>query len=408
MPIRTKNGKWKWGNVERDSKKELVQTVYGIWKKNGSKGSFSKFLKGTHESYERPYTLDQIKQKYGQETYDKLRNDPVHKWRAETGIELIHKEPTRDEFERIVKNWKLMSDEDKKKSDEKSKELFGNSNERRINLLRKEYDFEVGDKVKIRSGIRCRQSGHTGTIVRIDPPGTRDYDMHGWTAFVVKMNDPKLGIVSFQSGSIDKLDTVKEYWAKNGRYFYCHDCDKNMTKAPDDQYIMIDDDLWEYVCKHGGKKIGTEEDLCRDCIEKRLGRPITLKDLGDKINLPINDEIKKLLKKQKKMNESTDRFQELLDNPTKFDGTKDSQVFLDQMYYCKEYRFAWKIVWDNFRKKSSIHVFKPSIINVAGSKRFGWREYLVDDDHQHMREIDFKDFTSKERAQQEFKKLLEG
>ena len=50
MPIKTSSGKWKWGNVERDSKKELVQTVYGIWKKNGSKGSFSDFLKGTHES----------------------------------------------------------------------------------------------------------------------------------------------------------------------------------------------------------------------------------------------------------------------------------------------------------------------------------------------------------------------
>lgn len=50
MPVKTSSGKWKWGNIERDSKKELVQTVYGIWKKNGSKGSFSKFLKGTHES----------------------------------------------------------------------------------------------------------------------------------------------------------------------------------------------------------------------------------------------------------------------------------------------------------------------------------------------------------------------
>lgn len=52
MPIKTKSGKWKWGNVERSSKKELVQTVYGIWKKNGSKGSFSNFLKGMHESTE--------------------------------------------------------------------------------------------------------------------------------------------------------------------------------------------------------------------------------------------------------------------------------------------------------------------------------------------------------------------
>lgn len=38
-------------------------------------------------------------------------NDPVHKWRAESGIELIHKEPTKKEFDRIFKNWQLMSKE---------------------------------------------------------------------------------------------------------------------------------------------------------------------------------------------------------------------------------------------------------------------------------------------------------
>lgn len=37
--------KWKWGNVERSSKEDLRKTVYGIWMKNGSKGSFSKFWK---------------------------------------------------------------------------------------------------------------------------------------------------------------------------------------------------------------------------------------------------------------------------------------------------------------------------------------------------------------------------
>ena len=37
--------KWKWGNIERDSKQELVKTVYGIWVKNGKKGSFSSFWK---------------------------------------------------------------------------------------------------------------------------------------------------------------------------------------------------------------------------------------------------------------------------------------------------------------------------------------------------------------------------
>ena len=37
--------KWKWGNIERKSKEDLRKTVYGIWMKNGSKGSFSDFWK---------------------------------------------------------------------------------------------------------------------------------------------------------------------------------------------------------------------------------------------------------------------------------------------------------------------------------------------------------------------------
>jgi len=43
MPEPTNDGQWKWGNVKRKTRKELVQTVYGIWKANGSKGSFHDF-----------------------------------------------------------------------------------------------------------------------------------------------------------------------------------------------------------------------------------------------------------------------------------------------------------------------------------------------------------------------------
>lgn len=42
MPHKVEGG-WKWGNVERESKKELVQVVYGIWKQNGANGKFEDF-----------------------------------------------------------------------------------------------------------------------------------------------------------------------------------------------------------------------------------------------------------------------------------------------------------------------------------------------------------------------------
>ena len=38
--------------------------------------------------YEPPYNIEILKEKY-----PKLLEDPVHRWRAKNGIELIHKEP---------------------------------------------------------------------------------------------------------------------------------------------------------------------------------------------------------------------------------------------------------------------------------------------------------------------------
>jgi len=78
--------------------------------------------------YDPPYPLSKIP--------GHLHCDPIHRWRAETGIELIHEEPTYGEFERILKNWRLMSPEQKKESDRKSKEMFGVGNLEHARLLR--------------------------------------------------------------------------------------------------------------------------------------------------------------------------------------------------------------------------------------------------------------------------------
>jgi len=77
--------------------------------------------------YQRPYTAEEIK-KFYPEKADALLRDPVHSWRAQTGIELIHREPTLDEQKRIWQNWNEMTDEMKQESDAKSRELFGKDN----------------------------------------------------------------------------------------------------------------------------------------------------------------------------------------------------------------------------------------------------------------------------------------
>lgn len=87
--------------------------------------------------YDKPYTLGQIKASYSDSIFQKLKNDPVHSWRAQTGIELIHKEPTINELRRIYQNWTLMPKHLKDISDQKSIEIFGMPNEQHfVQLMR--------------------------------------------------------------------------------------------------------------------------------------------------------------------------------------------------------------------------------------------------------------------------------
>ncbi|MBD3359956.1 MAG: hypothetical protein GF365_04595 [Candidatus Buchananbacteria bacterium] len=91
-----------------------------------AKEAYEKIVR--EQKYQRPYNIKEIKKFYPDKA-KQLLNDPVHFWRAKTGIELIHKEPTKDEQIRIWQNWNKMSDQMKKTSDSKSLEFFGKDNE---------------------------------------------------------------------------------------------------------------------------------------------------------------------------------------------------------------------------------------------------------------------------------------
>ena len=60
MPHKVKNG-WRWANIERPTKGELVKVVYGIWKKNGSKGEFSDFWETGKTTGSAKDTADELK-----------------------------------------------------------------------------------------------------------------------------------------------------------------------------------------------------------------------------------------------------------------------------------------------------------------------------------------------------------
>lgn len=97
--------------------------VFGEKRKPVNKRRFAEDV----EEYDPPLEWDKLPQR--------LRGDEVHAWRAKTGIELIHREPTFEELQRIWKNWNLMDDEMKAKSDKKSLELFGKTNKENYEWL---------------------------------------------------------------------------------------------------------------------------------------------------------------------------------------------------------------------------------------------------------------------------------
>ena len=103
--------------------------------------------------YDPPYNPDQIKDKYGIAMYNKLMKDDAHKFRALSGIELIHKEPSINEFNRIWHNWNNMTDEMKAESDKESIRLFGVDNTTHYKQLLPEYGVTEGMLNDVVNGV---------------------------------------------------------------------------------------------------------------------------------------------------------------------------------------------------------------------------------------------------------------
>lgn len=101
--------------------------------------------------YEPPYNEEEMrKHGYSEEVIERLKKDPVHGWRMKTGIELIHREPTKTELMRIWQNWQLMTDEMKQKSDAKCKELFGYTNKDLYDYLLPQYKTDRPGKDEVK------------------------------------------------------------------------------------------------------------------------------------------------------------------------------------------------------------------------------------------------------------------
>lgn len=111
MPYQS-NGKWKWGNIERKSKEDLRKTVYGIWMKNGSKGSFSKFWK-TGKVDEAEDATNELEKFRANMVFKKVPRDELVRLLDEIEAYNENKRFKREQFEKYLSSNKTIDSEEK-------------------------------------------------------------------------------------------------------------------------------------------------------------------------------------------------------------------------------------------------------------------------------------------------------
>ncbi len=114
--------------------------------------------------YDPPYNAEQMKKAgYSDGLIAALMKDPAHGWRASTGIELVHMEPDVWEQIRVWRNWNLMPDELKDKSNTKAVELFGVDNKEMFDRCMKKHMEESHIEGSI-VRLVCEQSEQTCVV----------------------------------------------------------------------------------------------------------------------------------------------------------------------------------------------------------------------------------------------------
>lgn len=109
------------------------------------------YLQSINNQYEPPYTEQQMRENgYSQDIILKLKRDPIHGWRMKTGIEVIHRQPTKTQLQRIWKNWQLMNPQQKRISDQKCKQVFGVTNQFLYNYLIPQYKTNRPNKTDVK------------------------------------------------------------------------------------------------------------------------------------------------------------------------------------------------------------------------------------------------------------------
>ncbi len=159
--------------------------------------------------YTPPYSKEEIKKNYPK-IADKLLKDPAHLWRAETGIELIHKEPGIKEQIRIWENWNKMTKAQKEKSDQKSLELFKMTNIEHHKKILEKHSSKVifFDLYQTLLDVKLSTSN----------PG---HEIRGWDAFAKELSkyNKKISGLEFQKLYVKRRDG---FYSNNSKEIFHH------------------------------------------------------------------------------------------------------------------------------------------------------------------------------------------
>lgn len=155
--------------------------------------------------------------------YDKLpehlKDDPIYSWISKTGIELIHKKPTSDILDLTWINWNRMSDNQKRISDEKSKELFGIDNRKHYFKLIREYGTSLTEITSYNNDILDEDINTFDEKYTLSNlPGEIKFDKeiksrHG------KVLVEGVGIMEGTGINGDDLDWIEQYLMEEGETF---------------------------------------------------------------------------------------------------------------------------------------------------------------------------------------------
>ena len=211
----------------------------------------------TDAKYAPPYSETEMRKAgYDDGLIAALMKDPVHGWRAGTGIELVHKEPDVWEQIRVWRNWNLMSDEMKDRSETKAIELFGVSNK------------EMFDKCM----SIWNPSSFTGSVIRLECEDSKQTCVVG----ITDISEDKISYTYLGSGEDRLCGETDTFKLKKGVLKCCKEDTDTTVGRFLLNVLLLElpfDGAFNYINKAGFDMKNLEKQISESLMENKIDVP---------------------------------------------------------------------------------------------------------------------------------------